>query len=862
MIDAEEDMIAPTPTAADSKKITAIDRDTVHRICSGQVVLNLAIAVKELVENSIDAGATVVEVKLKDYGAELVEVVDNGSGVEPKNFEGMTAKYHTSKLREFSDLAGIETFGFRGEALSSLCALADMVIVTRHETAPHGTKLELNHRGVITKRSPIARAVGTTVSLSNLFSTLPVRKKEFQKNVKKEFFKMSQILQAYCLVSTGVRIICTNQKKKGQKEVVMSTQGTGSVLDNITTVFGTKQTAELVQLKQAIGTNGKILDLNESDFDENISMTQEEVDSLNLSRYTIEGYISSCAHGSGRSARDRQFFFVNSRPCEPKQIIKLVNETYHKYNASHTPFVFLNLKMDRADVDVNLTPDKRQLLMNNEKILLLALKKSLLKTFGNIPSTFKMQNLNVSETTRLLNISFKSDRGTEDESEREDSFTTSGASLRRLTDAFGRKEVPPVSSKRKRDSPAKLPKIDVFMISTPKQEKASFEDDATLERLPKMARNSTMIGEDSDATVKSRSPPSSKVEIFQVAEKVDRPVEIDVKPSVADAEPVASSSSTNVLSALDVPDEVRVIRCRSKSPNETVLEPLCMRPTETTIEIEESPLEAETSLAVSGQRNLEIDMSALKELVDRERKLELQEAARKRVSLSKLKFKCKINPNSNRAAEDELQMEITKEKFAKMEIIGQFNLGFIIARLDADLFIIDQHATDEKYNFEDLQRNTVLQNQKLVVPQPLELTAVNEMILMDSLEIFEMNGFQFEVDGGAEPTKKIKLVAKPFSKNWEFGKEDIDELIFMLQDAVPNTVCRPSRVRSMFASRACRKSVMIGKALTVAEMRRLVTHMGEIEQPWNCPHGRPTMRHLVNLTMLEQTTPKQEHDEQ
>ncbi|KAL1384572.1 hypothetical protein pipiens_003346 [Culex pipiens pipiens] len=844
MIDAEEDMIAPTPTAADSKKITAIDRDTVHRICSGQVVLNLAIAVKELVENSIDAGATVVEVKLKDYGAELVEVVDNGSGVEQKNFEGMTAKYHTSKLREFSDLAGIETFGFRGEALSSLCALADMVIVTRHETAPHGTKLELNHRGVITKRSPIARAVGTTVSLSNLFSTLPVRKKEFQKNVKKEFFKMSQILQAYCLVSTGVRIICTNQKKKGQKEVVMSTQGTGSVLDNITTVFGTKQTAELVQLKQAIGTNGKILDLNESDFDENISMTQEEVDSLNLSRYTIEGYISSCAHGSGRSTRDRQFFFVNSRPCEPKQIIKLVNETYHKYNASHTPFVFLNLKMDRADVDVNLTPDKRQLLMNNEKILLLALKKSLLKTFGNIPSTFKMQNLNVSETTRLLNISFKSDRGTEDESEREDSFTTSGASLRRLTDAFGRKEVPPVTSKRKRDSPAKLPKIDVFMISTPKQEEASFEDDAALGRLPKMARNSTMIVEDRDATVKS-SPPASKVEIFQVAEKADRPVEIDVKPSVADVEPVASSSSTNVLSALDVPDEVRVIRCRSKSPNETVLEPLCMKPTETTIEIEESPLDAETSLAVNGQRNLEIDMSSLKELVDRERKLELQEAARKRVSLSKLKFKCKINPNSNRAAEDELQMEITKEKFAKMEIIGQFNLGFIIARLDADLFIIDQHATDEKYNFEDLQRNTVLQNQKLVVPQPLELTAVNEMILMDSLEIFEMNGFQFEVDGGAEPTKKIKLVAKPFSKNWEFGKEDIDELIFMLQDAVPNTVFRDDREGAD------------GRGNAPA-----VTHMGEIEQPWNCPHGRPTMRHLVNLTMLEQTTPEQEHDEQ
>lgn len=77
----------------------------------------------------------------------------------------------------------------------------------------------------------------------------------------------------------------------------------------------------------------------------------------------------------------------------------------------------------------------------------------------------------------------------------------------------------------------------------------------------------------------------------------------------------------------------------------------------------------------------------------------------------------------------------------------------------------------------------------------------------------------------------MKLTGKPFSKNWEFGKEDIDELIFMLEDA-PNTICRPSRVRNMFASRACRKSIMIGKPLSKQIMRRLVNHMGEIEQPW------------------------------
>lgn len=84
----------------------------------------------------------------------------------------------------------------------------------------------------------------------------------------------------------------------------------------------------------------------------------------------------------------------------------------------------------------------------------------------------------------------------------------------------------------------------------------------------------------------------------------------------------------------------------------------------------------------------------------------------------------------------------------------------------------------------------------------------------------------------APPTKRVKLLRKPSSQRWEFGKDDIDELLFMLQDAPPGSVCRPSRIRDMFASRACRKSVMIGMALKRATMKKLVTHMGEIEQPW------------------------------
>lgn len=179
------------------------------------------------------------------------------------------------------------------------------------------------------------------------------------------------------------------------------------------------------------------------------------------------------------------------------------------------------------------------------------------------------------------------------------------------------------------------------------------------------------------------------------------------------------------------------------------------------------------------------------ELMAAERNFDEQTTKHK---LDRLKFKATIEPGKNQLAEKELQTEISKQSFSHMEIIGQFNLGFIVVKLDDDLFIVDQHATDEKFNYETLQKEKILINQKLFMPQPLELTAVSEMVLIDNLEVFEKNGFQFQIDEDAPTTKKVKLTAKPMSKSWEFGKEEIDELIFLLQES-PNTVLRPSKVR-------------------------------------------------------------------
>lgn len=230
---------------------------------------------------------------------------------------------------------------------------------------------------------------------------------------------------------------------------------------------------------------------------------------------------------------------------------------------------------------------------------------------------------------------------------------------------------------------------------------------------------------------------------------------------------------------------------------------------------------------------------------------------------------CGFSPNltaltEDTSAEEGLSLAVSKADFADMHIVGQFNLGFILAvrapsssSPNPDLFIIDQHASDEKYNFERLQANTIVQNQRLVRPQKLNLTAIEEEIVLDNADALLKNGFRVEIDtsGDEEVGRRCQLMSLPMSRETTFDATDLEELIGLLAESPSSSssgkVPRPTKVRRMFAMRACRSSVMIGKTLTLKQMGALVRKMGEIDKPWNCPHGRPTMRHVGGLQEWE-----------
>ncbi|KAL6095271.1 pms2 [Pungitius sinensis] len=823
--------------------IKAIDKHSVHQICSGQVVLTLATAVKELVENSIDAGATSVDVRLKEYGAELVEVSDNGKGVEEANFEGLTLKHHTSKLRDFSDLIRVETFGFRGEALSSLCALSVLGVVTCHESSQVGTKLVFDHKGHLVQQSHHPRQQGTTVSLQQLFCTLPVRHKEFQRNIKKEYAKMIHVLQAYCIISTGVRITCSNQTMQGKRSTVLSTTGSPSMRDNIGAIFGPKQIQSLMPFEQVSPAENVIEEYGLKDAD------------LPKQPFSMAGFVSRGDHGVGRSATDRQFFFINSRPCDPLKVTKLVNEVYHMYNRHQYPFVALNIVVASECVDVNVTPDKRQIFLQEEKLLLATVKTSLIAmyeagvnkislNFAPIPRTndhcpavpsnesaskpgehaaAASRSSKSSLNLAALKAAFSSPHGSSCGNAAK--AAASGPAQKTLRSFFKHSGkaplcLPAVASPSR---PARAP---------PGSPPAGGEPDGfRYGRMSCSGDGSEQDGASSDCDVAAATPDARR---SGPEARCPGPTDAVKRETSASPEPprVRTQQGASNEGRAASPDAKRTRADERRPP---------------------AGHGADTDPAVDApvflqKRSVPLQFS-LQELAGRVKRLQDLQRQRAGDDLRYRRFRAKIDPGENQSAEAELSKEISKDMFKEMEIIGQFNLGFIIAKLNADIFMIDQHATDEKYNFEMLQQHTVLQGQRLILPQKLHLPAVSENVLLENMEIFRKNGFEFLVDEDAQVMERVKLVSLPTSKNWTFGPADIEELIFMLSDS-PGVMCRPSRVRQMFASRACRKSVMIGTALNVAEMKKLLVHMGEIDHPWNCPHGRPTMRHLANLDII------------
>ncbi|VDN19491.1 unnamed protein product [Cylicostephanus goldi] len=327
------------------KEVFRIEDDVSSRISTAQVIVSLSSAVRQLIDNSLDASAQCIvleekfaEIRAKNSGYESVEVIDDGTGIDAGSFESLCRPHSTSKLKGIDDFSTLSTLGFRGEALNALCAIASLTIITRSRSATLGTKLRFDHCGRIVDQSPVARSIGTTVVVENLFETLPVRRKEFEKTAKRDFGRVLTAIQCFALSRPEVKFICSNVIA-GKKSQPICTPGKVGVREVVINLFGGR------------ADKNKMVDVVRCVPTEDIAL-MHGVDPKNTSAYVdieFTGFVSSCEHGYGRSSTDRQFIYVNQRPVDYSKICRVINEVYQQYNRSQYPTLVLYINVPAAE---------------------------------------------------------------------------------------------------------------------------------------------------------------------------------------------------------------------------------------------------------------------------------------------------------------------------------------------------------------------------------------------------------------------------------------------------------------------------------------------------------------------------------
>ena len=323
--------------------IQVLPHEVAARIAAGEVVERPASAVKELVENALDAGATAVRVEVRAGGLGGVRVVDNGCGIPAADVASLFQRHATSKLTAAEDLQNIETLGFRGEALYSLAAVAQVSILTRTPDSNAATYVEAAN-GHIRRREPRGGPVGTTVSVEELFEQLPARKK-FLRSARSEQSRVHGVITNYALACQDVRFTLVADGR-----TAFASPGEGGLREAASAVFG----GEAAQAFLA-------------------------VDSPNPSAIGVAGLVSPPE--STRANRSGITLFVNRRPVQHRSLTYAVTEAYHGLLPSDRfPVAVLLLDVPPEDVDVNVHPTKAEVRFRREGDVFAALQKAVRET--------------------------------------------------------------------------------------------------------------------------------------------------------------------------------------------------------------------------------------------------------------------------------------------------------------------------------------------------------------------------------------------------------------------------------------------------------------------------------------------------
>lgn len=732
--------------------IVLLDELTINKIAAGEVIERPASVIKEMVENSIDAGATNITIEIKNGGISYIRITDNGNGMEKDDLEIAFERHATSKIRSADDLNIVKSMGFRGEALASIAAIANVELCSKTALDDVGHKI-IVEAGKVLEQEEIGCSKGTTITVKNLFFNTPVRYKFLKKDYTESGY-IEDVISRLALINTHIAFKLINTGK-----TIIQTNGDGNVNNVIFSIYG-KDIAKAV------------LPVN----------------------YTYEGVVITGVVGKpeiARSNRANQLFFVNKRYIKDKTLSSATEKAFKgllpigKYG-----FLVLNIEIAPSTVDVNVHPAKLEVRFQDENIIFKAV-------YNAVKDTLLKAEL-------IENV----------EEEKSDSNAISDNTYVDFTNQAFTNTFRKIANSES----TILGETSAPQVATLVKEKDNIQteqDNNIIENL--------YLSKNTDNSVES-----SKTEDFEKTRKNQILSELPIE-------------NENNEEDLKISSDEQMQENTENNQNQDI---------QKTPEMEQYIPEDYTYGAMIAEtitNNLQ-DENAVAKVVDNNvnfedmyskifGKVNKDEEKEEKTNIENAKDIITENVNMSLYEEDEEYSPKASIK-PNYKLIGIAFQTYIIIEIEKELYIIDQHAAHERIMYEKVRKNYYSEGQKdsqlLLLPDIIVLSHKEMDIAQENIDRFEKAGFQLEEFG----ENTIKLTGVPTMcldlNTKELFLETLDEI---------NTVARTAKQEieeKFLATIACKAAVKAHMALTQEEVDSLLQQLLSLQNPFTCPHGRPT----------------------
>lgn len=707
--------------------IKVLDQNTINKIAAGEVIEKPSSVIKELVENSIDSGATAVTVEVKGGGLSFLRVTDNGAGIKKDEVKLAFLRHATSKLVTVEDLLSISSLGFRGEALASIAAVAQVEMITKTADDVTGLRYQI-HGGKEISSEEIGAPGGTTIIVRNLFYNTPARKK-FMKTDATETSYIYDLMCRICMSHPEIsfKFIANGTDK-------LFTSGNGKLRDIIYHIYGRDITSNLLEINA-------------------------ENDYMKISGYIARPCIS-------RGNRSFEGYYVNHRYIKSAVLTKAIEDAFRTFVMIHKfPFTEINFQVRPDLLDVNVHPTKMEL------------------KFANSQDIYSFTYNAIRETLLFKEL------------------------------------IPDVA-------PGKDPKPETFKQRDVGNAPEAFEN----KRREEIVR------------AEERTVPQSQPEQLRPAEPQSQPEQLrsaETQTSPQQLCPIEpQTSSQPVRPVIEIIDETS----SSNNKGSDV--------------IDNNKMEKPAGNYIYADRNndLEREIVQNRNVVNESPAYTAPAPARPSVTaatqdstVSAASDAAYIEEAGKKYVQQDMFQEkfLTKEARAKHRLIGQLFKTYWLIEYDGKFFIMDQHAAHEKVKYEELMenyKNKKIYSQYLMPPAVVTLSAAEIEFLHENMDMFEALGYQIENFGGRE----FKLNAVPDNL---FGLDGRELFIDFIADASSSAkkVTIDTFIHKL-STMACKAAIKGNTEISFKEADALIDQLLKLENPYTCPHGRPT---VISMTEAE-----------